>query len=115
LWPVVGETTEELNAGEAATREAWPPGDAPEPTRLQSTYTAPPARQVPPTTADHGAYRRPSGRAGPPSGAAVAKPRRRRRAHVNLPRLIVPIVFLAAVIAVHPLACAPDGTFSARL
>ena len=98
-----GASTGALGADEAATR--WTPldGGAPEPTRLQPTYSASPTGQ-PPRPADGGIPRGPSGTTGAPSGAAGAKPRRRPRARLNLPRLIAPIVFLAAVIAVLSIA-----------
>ena len=99
-----GASTGALSADEAATR--WAPLDAgaPEPTRLQPTYAAPPTGQAPPRPADGGTLGRSSGMTRAPSGAAGTRPRRRRRARLNLPRLIAPIVFLAAVIAVLSIA-----------
>ncbi len=98
-----GASTGALSADEAATRWAPIDGGALEPTRLQPTYAAP-TGQAPPRPADGGAVRGSSGVTGAPSGAAGTKPRRRRRARLNLPRLIAPVVFLAAVIAVLSIA-----------
>jgi len=101
---VIGETTEALSAGEEVTRGAWPESGASEATRLQPTYAASTAGQRPAGPAGNGAPRPPAGRTGAPSGAAGAGLRRRRRTRLNLPRIIAPIVFLAAVIAVLSIA-----------
>ena len=101
---VIGETADTLSAADEVTREAWSAGGAPEPTRVQTVYTASSSGQASPGAAARGAGRVPSGWSRAPSGGAGARPRRRRRARLNLPRLIAPIIFLAAVIAVLSIA-----------
>lgn len=100
---LAGESTEALGADEAATRLARPGGGAPDEAR-EAAYDAPPVGRMPPQTADQGPVRRSSGYSGAPPGAVGVRPRRRRGARLNLPRLIVPAVFLAAVIALVSIA-----------
>jgi LysM repeat protein len=104
------------DAGEPADAWTWAATGAPEPTRSQPAATAPATgapptsaaastRQMPPRSADEGVTRRAYTSYGAaPGGTARVKTPRRRGPRVTVARVVVPIVFLAAVIVMLSLA-----------
>lgn len=100
---VAGESTEDLTVRGSAASPEWSAGGAPEATWRQPADGPPAGDQTPYAPPPQGPVRRASGGRGMPPAAVGVRPRR-RRARLNLARVIAPALFLVAVIALLSLA-----------
>jgi LysM repeat protein len=99
----IGDTTQDLTARRPEAVPGWSGDDAQQATWRQPVEAAPPSAQTPYTAPAQGPARHtPSGRGTAP--AAVGVRPRRRRGRLNLARVIAPVLFLAAVIALFSAA-----------
>jgi LysM repeat protein len=99
---VAGETTDAFGIDDAATRLAGPRSADSRGFHETPYRDAQPSGRGSSAGGPRASHRSPGSSAAPRNTVGVRP--RRRRARVNLPRLIVPIVFLAAVIALVTIA-----------